>query len=159
MAVERPNPLAAVLYRPEAEKLNPELLEIFEGTMWPFLANIMTNLPTGNSQYEKLYESLRVFFGVDYRNIYTYIAEEDFHIAALFLYPKQSIWNPEAKEALRLVRRREIVIARTDTRTPWEMEVQVLSHVLKDLDDRRQFSMGYEEYHNMRRRLRLVGNQ
>lgn len=158
MAAEKPNPLSAVLYRPEAEAMNPELLEIFEKTMLPYLTNIMSNLPDGGTKFEKLHEALRIFFGVDHRTIDTWIAQEDFLIAAPFLFPHDIIWNPLSKENLRLVRKNEVIITRMDTRTPWELELQVVSSLLRDLDDRRQFSVGFGDFHKaLRPKLKLVG--
>jgi hypothetical protein len=151
------NPFAAVLTKPEAYSANPELLEIFERTMWPFLSHIIAELPDSLSGYEKLHEALRVFFSVDSRTIDTYIVMDSTKITAPLKFPDDTTWDARTED-LRMAKKGDVILARIDTRTPWEIEVQVVSSFLKDHDDRRQFSFSAGDFYTFRRNLKYVSS-
>ena len=98
---------------------------------------------------------IQTFFGVDYRKIDVYRAEESHDILSPFMNPYKTRWNPKQRHPRR-IEKGDTLLVRTDTRDPAIFELEVCIDYWKDKREGVLFRMDPVEWYRIRKKCTFI---
>lgn len=125
---------------------NPEFAEIYNDFVKPELRKFRSS---------DIGFSLKMFFGLDYRSVHVYKVQHDFIVPGDFRHHDTT---HASIRKLRAARQGEFVFIRSDDRTNWIQEVQVVKSLdeIDVLDEKRFFNLTERQVHAILKHLQEI---